>query len=597
MNKKDLYLEYLKCTSDPKYPIQTYFETFDKTQDKFVKFNLFDGQKTLIDNYNEHRHNLVLKYRQAGITTVTAAYAAVKTAFSKQGSPERVLIIANKQETAIEFLSKIVTFIKQLPDWINVDFSKSSQKHVKLSNGSELKAVATSPDALRGYTPTILILDEAAFIEGGQTLWSACLAAISTGGKSILISTPNGLDDIYHAAYDGSINNENDFVITHLKWWGDPRFNKDLKMVKTKDIVDWIHKPKEEKIEEVLEVGKQLTFDQITDYISKGYKPFSTWYEKMCRDMNFNKRMINQELETHFIGSGDNVIDGEAIKSQEETNVKDPIKKVLAWGNNLWIWEYPKKGCRYIAAFDPARGDSDDHAAFVIVNFDTYEQVLEYRGKITPDIAAQLIYEYGIMYNAFTTFDITGGMGLVTTTKLKELKYPKSLLHYDNDDGSEVYIPKENEPPGINFASKNRRSLIVSALEEAVVRGGFKVRSIRAISEMKKFVFKNGKPEHMKGAHDDILMAIGMCIYIANNSFKRLQQSNEMTKSMLDSWKVKTNLVGRETNKQIKDTLSTPTLDKVYDQPDSNDMIQMTKQYSWLFGMSKSNRKSTLKIN
>ena len=122
----------------------------------------------------------MVKYRQAGISTVTAGYCAVKTVFAPKSNPERILILANKLETAIEFQSKILTFIKQLPSWVNVSFTKSAQKHVKLMNGSEIKAVATSPDALRGYTPTILILDEAAFIEGGQDLWVACLAAIGT---------------------------------------------------------------------------------------------------------------------------------------------------------------------------------------------------------------------------------------------------------------------------------------------------------------------------------------------------------------------------------------------------------------------------------
>lgn len=206
-----------------------------------------------------------------------------------------------------------------------------------------------------------------------------------------------------------------------------------------------------------------------------------------------------------FIGSGDNVIEGEVLRKQEEINVMDPIFKDKEWDNNVWIWKMPQKGHRYILALDVSRGDSEDATGMCIIDYDTFEQVLEYHGKVPPDIAAQLVDHYGRMYNALSTFDITGGMGIAATSKLKDLNYPKSLLHYDNVNDDIYYIPPADAIPGINFASRNRRSQIVAALEEAVSRGDFKIRSERLIAELKKFVYKNGKPDHMKGSHDDCL--------------------------------------------------------------------------------------------
>jgi hypothetical protein len=591
-DKKELLIEYAKCSQDFCYVIESYFETFDKTREGYVPFELFDGQKKLVDNYKKHRFNLVLKYRQAGISTVTAAYSAVLTAFASPDRPEKVLILANKQETAIEFQNKIINFIKQLPDWVNVSFDKSSQKHVRLSNGSEIKAVATSQDALRGYTPTVLLIDEAAFVEGGQELWTACLASIGTGGKAVLISTPNGLDPIYYASYEGAIKGDNSFCVTHLKWWQDPRFNKDLRLIKTKDIVDWIQKPASEKDEDIIESVIDLHLDVINKFITEGYKPQSTWYENMCRDMNFNKRMINQELECAFIGSGDNVIEGEVIRKQEQENVIDPIVKDKAWDSNLWIWKLPEKGHRYILALDVSRGDSEDATGMCIIDYDTFEQVLEYHGKVPPDVAALIVDQYGRMYDALSTFDITGGMGIASTQKLKELNYPKKLLHYDKegDSNSMYFIPDDNSIPGINFASKNRRGQIVAALEEAVARGGFKIRSERLTAELKKFVYKNGKPDHMKGSHDDLIMALGMCLFVANTSFKRLQESDNMTRAMLDSWKITTNNAKTEADYLLKDITSSPNPDKSYYNSDefasSNNMMN-TKEFGWLFGVMK----------
>jgi hypothetical protein len=585
-DKRQLLLEYARCAKDPSYTIESYFETFDKTQEGFVPFKLFDKQKLLISNYEGNRFNLVLKYRQAGISTVTAAYAAVKTAFAISDNPERVLILANKQQTAVEFLNKITGFIKQLPEWANISFDKSSQKHVKLSNGSELKAVATSTDALRGYTPTIMILDEAAFIEGGQSLWSACLAAIGTGGKAFLISTPNGLDEIYYEAYEGAVSATNKFKITHLRWWQDPRFNKDLRLIKTNDMINWIQKPVHEKDEHIIEGVDTLHFDVIMKFIEEGYKPHSTWYENMCRDMNLNKRMINQELECAFIGSGDNVIEGEILRKQEEINVIEPVFKDKEWDSNVWVWKMPQKGHRYILALDVSRGDSEDATGMCIIDYDTFEQVLEYHGKVQPDIAAQLVDHYGRMYNALSTFDITGGMGIAATSRLKDLNYPKSLLHYDNLNDDIYYIPPPDAIPGINFASRNRRSQIIAALEEAISRGDFKIRSERLIAELKKFIYKNGKPDHMKGSHDDLIMALGMCLFVANTSFKKLNEADNLTKAMLDSWKTNINTTQTKSNYLLEDTIkSTPQEGKVYSQRELNDnILQNTRDFSWLFG-------------
>jgi hypothetical protein len=98
---------------------------------------------------------------------------------------------------------------------------------------------------------------------------------------------------------------------------------------------------------------------------------------------------------------------------------------------------------------------------------------------------------------------------------------------------------RDGKLPGLNF--QKNRNMIVNKLEEGVRLDSFKVRSIRAIAEMDTFVFKNGRPDHMKGYHDDLLMGIAMCCYVAQTSFKDLQKSQGQTKAMLDSWVVSTN--------------------------------------------------------
>ena len=66
------------------------------------------------------------------------------------------------------------------------------------------------------------------------------MASLSTGGKVIVVSTPNGYDPIYYEIYDQSLRGMNDFKISEMYWFKDPRYTKDLKWVKCDDIVHYM---------------------------------------------------------------------------------------------------------------------------------------------------------------------------------------------------------------------------------------------------------------------------------------------------------------------------------------------------------------------
>jgi len=63
-----------------------------------------------------------------------------------------------------------------------------------------------------------------------------------------------------------------------------------------------------------------------------------------------------------------------------------------------------------------------------------------------------------------------------------------------------------------------------------------KIKSLRLINEMKTFIFKNGRPDHIEGYHDDCLLSLGIGLWVLQSSFKSLKKSNEQTKAMLSSW-------------------------------------------------------------
>ena len=576
MNKEELISEYAKCYKDSSYAIRSYLETYDNTQSKYVPFKLFPEQEMMLNNFEVHNENITKKYRQAGVSTATAAWISKQLQFASKSKPEKVLILANKLDTAQEMANKIRQFLTQWPDWINVGFSKEkdAQKHYKLNNGCEVKAVATSVDALRGYTPTILIFDEAAYIETGDDLWAACMASLSTGGQVIVISTPNGYDKIYYEIYDQAINGINNFRISELHWENDPRFTKDLEWVKTKDIIHYMLN--REDYDDSLNIPEKDQ-DKFSDLKRKGYKPYSSWFESMCKKLKFDRRKISQELESAFLGSGDNVIPIDTIERIKETMVEEPLEKYAS--GQLWVWEEAQLDHKYIMGIDVSRGDSEDFTSICVIDFEERKQVMEYLGKIPPDLAADLAFKWGNLYKAYIVIDITGGMGVATARKLQELGYRDLYVEGANTADKWKYNPKLLEKiPGISF--NNKRAQIVSAFEEAL-RHGFNIKSHRLLNELYTFVFVNGKPNHMKGKHDDLIMAMAMAIYVGESSFSQLKKTDEMTKAMLNSW-VSTTEDRKETLVDLKPIHNSEALNPSVRPHVTNQ--QMYKEYNWLFG-------------
>lgn len=584
VTKEQILNEYVRCMNDTPYALKTYLQTYDNTVSQYVPLELFEDQLALLNDYDNYNENIALKYRQAGVSTVTAAWASKILAFANKKKPEKILIIANKLDTAVEMANKVRGFLEQWPKWVDVKFSaeKNSQRHFKLANGCEVKAVATSKDALRGYTPTILIFDEAAYIEADTDFWAACMASLSTGGKVIVISTPNGFDPIYYEIYDQALRKMNEFKITEMLWFKDPRYSKDLKLLKIDDIIHYYLNREDYKVVETIDYSeippRERNFEEIRKYIAMGYRPSSTWYENMVKKLKYDRRKVSQELENNFLGSGDNVFESSMMQRIKQDMIQEPYDKLMSGA--AFVWKQPIVGHKYICGVDVSRGDSEDFTSIQIIDFDDREQVFEYVGKIPPDIAAEIAYKWAKMYSAYIVVDITGGMGVSTSRKLQEMGYKDLYI-----DGVELgnkwkYDAKSADKiPGINF--NNKRVQIISAFEEAL-RHGFKIRSNRLFNEMNTFVYINGRPDHQKGHHDDLIMAISMAIYVGENSFTQLTKVTEQTKALLNSWDVASN---ENAAKEIQFNPNMPQGYPIYgaqvkNEPSVNDY----KQYSWLFG-------------
>lgn len=150
-----------------------------------IPFDLFPFQETTLKTFFDNRYVLILKSRQMGITTLVAGYVLWLMIFNKD---KNVLIISTKQEVSKEIITKVRFANEHLPTFLKVKEVTNNQLSLRLSNGSMVQAASTSKDSGRSKSLSILVLDEAAFIDNAEEIWTSAYNTLSTGGRAIILS-------------------------------------------------------------------------------------------------------------------------------------------------------------------------------------------------------------------------------------------------------------------------------------------------------------------------------------------------------------------------------------------------------------------------
>ena len=202
LTKKEILSEIVKAGKEPSYFINNYAKIPHPLRG-LIPFKLYDFQEQLLHDFNDHRFNVILKARQLGISTISAAYIAWLMMFHRD---KNILVIATKFGTAANLVKKVKAIIKYLPPWMKIaNIHIDNRTSFELSNGSQIKASSTSADAGRSEALSLLVVDEAAHVDGFDDLWTGLYSTLSTGGRCIALSTPNGCGNWFHQTYVNAI--------------------------------------------------------------------------------------------------------------------------------------------------------------------------------------------------------------------------------------------------------------------------------------------------------------------------------------------------------------------------------------------------------
>jgi len=521
LDKKQQVKEILKCGKDPSYFLKTYAR-ISHPMHGLILFDTYNFQDDLLRSFNDYRFNVILKARQLGISTITAGYIVWMMLFHRDKS---ILVMATKFATAGNLVKKVKGIMRNLPEWIKIaTIEVDNRNSFELSNGSSIKAASTSGDAGRSEALSLLVLDEAAHIENLEELWTGLYPTLSTGGRCIALSTPNGVGNWFHKTCVDAEDAANNFYLTTLPWDVHPERD-------------------------------------------------GQWYKKETKNMS--KRQIAQELKCNFNTSGETVIDPDCMEWMLSM-VKKP-KYRTGFDRNFWIWEEYDPSCNYLMTVDVSRGDGADFSTFQILKLETLEIVGEYQGKITPDLFANMLNQVAREFGNAMLVVENNNIGFTVLDKLIEYGYPnlyysiKSTHEYIEQHQAEI---RNSAVAGFTTTMKTR-PLIVAKLEEFVRNKLIKVYSSRPANEMKTFIWKNGKPQAMKGYNDDLIMALAIACWVRDTALQANARDLNYQKAFVDAIITTKTIMNTKISGQYG-----YEKDSVFDQ--MSEAEQLYAQYKWI---------------
>lgn len=474
--------ELLKCAMSFSYWCHKYVKITHPKRG-LLPFILFKYQKRCIEEYERHRFNILSKFRQGGLTTVTVIWSLWRCLFKLD---ETIMVISKSDREAIAAGEIVKRALEELPDWMRPEMSKNND-HQKIFDDTGCKLFFYTPEAARGRSITYLILDEAAFVPQMEKHWKAMFPTISTGGHCICVSTVNGVGNWYYDIFKGAERGENDFHIIELDYWEHPEYNDP----------DWV----------------KTTRAQLGE---KG------WQQEVLRD---------------FLGAGDSFIPPKIINDLAMRIVDlQPIRKLFAKWNNLdeareervqdvdsWVrgalhvWREPVDGREYVIGVDGAEGmgEEADNSCFEVIDAMTCEQCAEfYSNTCPPHEFTQILAQVGKMYNNACIVVESQNSGLTVLEKLEHEFFYENIFE----------SPGSGKPQKGIKTTKSNRPKYLETLQTRLLNQSLAIRSRRFVKELKGFIWnpQTRRAEASKGFHDDAIMALCLALYAKESKGRNL---------------------------------------------------------------------------
>jgi len=483
--KERIKEEFVKCATDPVYFMKKYY-MIQHPQRGRQMFDLYPFQEKVLRLFQKNDYSIINKSRQLGISTLVSAYSLWLMLFNKD---KNILVIATKQDTAKNMVTKVRFAYQNLPTWLKIGTSEDNRLSLRLANGSQVKAVSAAADAGRSEAVSLLVIDEAAFIDNIETIFTAAQQTLATGGGCVALSTPNGVGNWFHKTYISAQEQKNKFLPISLPWTVHPER------------------------------------DQV-------------WRDD--QDKTLGKRNAAQECDCDFATSGNTVIEPDILSWYEANMLSEPIER-RGLDKALWIWEYPDPMKYYAVVADVARGDGSDYSAFHVIDIESITQVAEYKAQVDTRDYANTLLSTAAEYNNALLVPENANIGWDVVQTIVERGYNNLHYSYKQDQNMDFtkYVDKYNKADGLvpGFSTTEKtRPLAVEKMRDVIENKIANIKSIRLLEELRVFIWKNGKAQAMQSYNDDLVMSFAIAMYLRETSLRYRKNAENLTYAALDGF-------------------------------------------------------------
>lgn len=468
---EDQVREFVKCAKDPDYFIQNYVKivTLDKG---FVQINLYPFQKEVVQKIHDNRRVILKAGRQVGKTTIIVGYILWYILFN---TDKTVAILANKASTSREILARIKLAYEALPMWIQQGVKTWNKGDIELENGCRVLANSTASSAIRGYSISLVYLDEFAFVPSNiaEEFFTSVYPTISSGTQSkiLISSTPQGMNHFYRM-WTEAVEGQNGFVHVEANW----------RQVPGRD---------------------------------------QAWADEQLRVLGEQKYM--QEMECEFLGSSGTLISAMALR--QLAFVKPNTNTGI---DHLKIYDEVKPEHLYFIIVDTSRGKGLDYSAFTVIDATSlpYKVVATYKdNEISPLVYPAILKQVGTYYNnAFQLVETNDNGQQIVDILFDDYEYENILSSVEHGKS------KLNKKLLVNFGygqksgrgiktTKSVKRLGCTLLKNLIERQQLIITDYDIISELSTFVSNGVSFEAEEGSNDDLVMCLVLFAWLTDQKF------------------------------------------------------------------------------
>ena len=464
---KEQLEEYIKCSEDPIYFIETYIKVVT-IDEGLMPFRLYDFQREIARSVFDNRFTICKIPRQSGKTATLVACILHLVLFNPN---YKSAILANKLKTATEIMDRFKVAYENLPKWLQQGIVEWNKTSITLENGSKVICSSTSSSAVRGSSYNFLMLDEFAFVpeQIAEEFFTSVYPTITSGktSKTVIVSTPNGLN-LFYKMWQNAKNKKSEFVPVEAHWWQVP--------------------------------GRDDKFKETTI-------------------KNTSERQWLSEYECEFLGSQETLIKASKIASLV---FQTPI---IENEDGLSVYEHPIKGHIYAALVDSSRAIGQDYNAMVVVDATSmpYKVVAKYRNNtipipVFPNVIKSICSKYNESYILVEINDTGQQVADILRDELEyenvisiSIKGKKGQRVGEGFGGGRTYS-------GIKMSSQVKKAGC-SVIKEMIETDKLIVNDFDIISEISTYIAKKGSYEATAGYHDDLMACLVMFGWLTTQDY------------------------------------------------------------------------------